>query len=1005
MTGLLILLAMNAGPPPTVTPAQAKLLRDHDELLRRAAVEKDPARRDALAWEAERKLLEVDGMLTMRSARILSERAPRVRDEKIADRFRLQAAQAYTLLLGRWDHRAVDARLEWQEGLDRQKWTPAQSASLREALSLTDQADGLRQKGQAGKAVPLARKALANFKAVLGDRHPECAKALNLLAILHQALGEYEAALPLHREALEINARALGHRHLGTARSLHNLAELYRETGRRRAALLHLKQALPIIKEVRGETSPLYATTLNSLGQLHYEMGDHEAALALHLRAIAIRKEALGRKHADYASSLNNLALVRLSAGDPKAALPLLEEAAAVYKATLGEGHPHYAKCLSNLAALHSMKGDYKAALPLCIRVEALRKRSLGVRHPDYAASVHQTADMHRKLGEGKKALGLYEKALALRKSLLGERHPACARTLSALAATHYALGDHKAALPLAERALNLTFSQLRQDAAVLSDLQQLVAARDARLCLDNRLLLPDLPGHPPAAEHVLAWKGALLIRQQRSRLFLRIADDPDARHAAERLRSATRRLVALRASSSARREQLDAAHKELAEAQAETSRLSRHFRDVLEKEIPSAGAVAKALPEGAVLVDYLFSGPRLFAFVHRRGKTPVRIALAGAGAVEDAASKWRSELHGGRPAPGPGRDLKKLVWTPLKKHIAGANVILISPDGVLGTVPFAALPGSKDGTYLIEDVAIASVPVPAALPELMGPVREGGRLAPSLLTVGGVDYAAPGAALADSRGAPADARRAWGPLPGTAAEARSVAKSFTGRFKGGELTALSEGKATAGAIRSALEKARYAHLATHGFFAADTVKSAAEPPRGGRPDEVAPTGWHPLLLSGLVFAGANREPGPGEEDGVLTALEVSEMDLTKLELAVLSACETGLGKVAGGEGILGMQRAFQAAGARSVISSLWKVDDEATRQLMADFYSLAWAPKGAAGLAEALRRAQMAMMFGKTLDGKPRGVGKVPEKVEKGKGGRLPPYYWAAFVLSGDWR
>ncbi len=129
-------------------------------------------------------------------------------------------------------------------------------------------------------------------------------------------------------------------------------------------------------------------------------------------------------------------------------------------------------------------------------------------------------------------------------------------------------------------------------------------------------------------------------------------------------------------------------------------------------------------------------------------------------------------------------------------------------------------------------------------------------------------------------------------------------------------------------------------------------------------------------------------------------------MDLSGLELAVLSACETGLGTVAGGEGLLGLQRAFQIAGARSVIASLWSVDDRATQILMGDFYKAAWDPKGVAGKAEALRRAQMAMLNGKAEGGTVRGVSLKPEVIkDMAKGGRVPPFYWAAFVLSGDWR
>jgi CHAT domain-containing protein len=158
-------------------------------------------------------------------------------------------------------------------------------------------------------------------------------------------------------------------------------------------------------------------------------------------------------------------------------------------------------------------------------------------------------------------------------------------------------------------------------------------------------------------------------------------------------------------------------------------------------------------------------------------------------------------------------------------------------------------------------------------------------------------------------------------------------------------------------------------------------------------------SGFHPGLLSGLVLAGANRPAEPGADDGILTALEVAELDLSGVELATLSACETGLGEVAGGEGLLGLQRAFQTAGARSVVASLWQVDDEATRKLMVRFYENLWRAKEPLGKLAALREAQLWML----REGVKRGLVRLPDK--EATAGRTPPYYWAAFVLSGDWR
>src|SRR5262249_10938312 len=149
--------------------------------------------------------------------------------------------------------------------------------------------------------------------------------------------------------------------------------------------------------------------------------------------------------------------------------------------------------------------------------------------------------------------------------------------------------------------------------------------------------------------------------------------------------------------------------------------------------------------------------------------------------------------------------------------------------------------------------------------------------------------------------------------------------------------------------------------------------------------------------LSGLVLAGANK---PTEQDtGILTALEVAELDLSGVELAVLSACETGLGEVAGGEGVLGLQRAFQVAGARATVTSLWAVGDQPTKELMTAFYARLWDRKKPLGKAEALAGAQRLML----KEGLKRGMVR-RDKIDD-KDARVPPFYWAAFVVAGDWR
>jgi CHAT domain-containing protein len=392
---------------------------------------------------------------------------------------------------------------------------------------------------------------------------------------------------------------------------------------------------------------------------------------------------------------------------------------------------------------------------------------------------------------------------------------------------------------------------------------------------------------------------------------------------------------------------------------------------------------------------------------------------------ITTAIDQWRLGIHRSQPPkdqPDPGTRLRRLLWQPLEAHLQGAKTVLISPDGALARLPLDALPGSKPDTYLIEETALALVPVPQLLPELLAPRKEADQSRPSLLLVGDVDYdAEPGRAETASPSAPRGTRTgtlfAFGHLDGTREEIAGLQHAFKQRFPGQAGMVLSKDQATKAVFKQQASKFRWLHLATHGFFAPPELRSALAPVENSKtnPGGIADlghglferqgvSGFHPGLLSGLVLAGANHPPADGQDDGILTALEVAEMDLGGVEQAVLSACETGLGQLAGGEGLLGLQRAFQVAGARSVVASLWQVPDEATQVLMERFYTNLWQKK--MSRLEALTEAQRWLLSqGLKHPGLVRGMVRRDRKEETSSDGRMPPFYWAAFVLSGDWR
>jgi CHAT domain-containing protein len=271
------------------------------------------------------------------------------------------------------------------------------------------------------------------------------------------------------------------------------------------------------------------------------------------------------------------------------------------------------------------------------------------------------------------------------------------------------------------------------------------------------------------------------------------------------------------------------------------------------------------------------------------------------------------------------------------------------------------------------------------------------------MLAVGAVDYGRAGneAGVIVRRGRPRD----FEALPATRGEVESIRALFERRHPDAPATVLTERAATESAFREAARDCAWLHLATHGFFAPAGLRSVLEPARDGvRRRTRGPTGVHPGLLSGLVFAGANAVSASEEDDGILTALEVASLDLSGVEVAALSACETGLGEVAGGEGVLGLQRAFQVAGARTTVTSLWSVPDRATRLLMERFYRNLWERK--LSRLESLREAQLWMFREAAADDDVR-RGLEPERrpAAADEAGPLHPFFWAAFALSGDWR
>jgi CHAT domain-containing protein/Tfp pilus assembly protein PilF len=939
------------------------------------------------------------------------------------------------------------------------------------AQSLNNLAGLCLAMGDYAQAEPLYKQALDITKRVLGENHPDYASNLNSLAVLYEDMGDYAQAEPLHKQALGITKRVLGENHPNYATSLKNLARLYEVMGHYAKAEALSRQALAIVKRVLGENHPNYAVILNNLAALYQAMGDYAKAEPLFRQALEINKRVLGENHPNYANILNNLAALYRDMGEYAKAEPLCREAKDIYKRALGENHPYYAAGLNNLAELYAAKGSYGKAEPLYLRALEITKQVLGENHPRYATNLHSLARLYEAMGDYANAEPLYRQALEIRKRVAGENHPEYAKVLSNLAGLYYSQGELRAAEKCLSQALTLLTRWTQVGLTTLGERLRLQLLVKKSQALDFYLSIAPAAGIKAEElyHHVLNWKGVVEVHQDEDHLA---RDRPELKETLEQLKRARTRLAykAFTVPPAAQRQawvqQPGALRERMENLDSDLARESGAFRRLEERRRINAAQVAEELPPGSVLVDLLdyehFSPPaggkgrlgrerRLLAFVLRRGQAPVLVPLGASRPIDQLVRDWRKALETRTPEPmvAAARELSRRVWDPLKPHLEGATRVVVAPDGTLMYFPLAALPGSRPGAYLLENVTVSYVSSAHRLAETLTAPREARTenreaKARGLLAIGGIDYRADpgGAAPSDTAPTPgvllAESQRAgFKALAGTEPEARRIGQLFGATFCQEQALVLTGAEPTEAAVKHELtQRRRYLHLATHGFFESPArvaalragLKSDGFGLAGvGSSEESAALALSPLLHSGLALAGAARkteaaEPGATRslaelDDGILTAEEVQSLDIRGAELVVLSACETGLGPGHYGQGVLGLQRAFHAAGARAVVASLWKVDDAATSVLMEQFYTNLWVKK--MSKLEALRQSQLAVLNNPGLvrarraELVKRGIGETSEKLPAGgsvpapsaAGARSDPSLWAAFVLSGDGR
>jgi len=821
--------------------------------------------------------------------------------------------------------------------------------------------------GEYTKAERLFRRAIEIDESRLGADHPDVAIGLNNLAIVYELLGQYAKAEQLYLRSIAIKEPKLGPDHLSVAASLMNLAKVYEKTGQFAKSEECAQRSLKLNEAKLGPDDLDIAKTIETFANLYVRMGQHAKAEPLYQRSLKIKETILPPDHPDLASILDSLANLYCETDQPAKAEPLYQRSLAIREAKLGPDHPNLASSLNNLAILHAATG-----------------------RTDLAA-----AELDRERRSVRRYVARVLPSLGEQDQLKFLEHDDQVRWHVALTLACAKPGEPS------------------------------VAARSAAWALNGK-----------AVAHETLVQQKLLARDNK---------DPAVAAKIAELRAVQSELAGLSQLTPSRGD--EAAHRRrVAELSTRQDKLAREAvagQSALEQAWVEIDAIRGALPDSALLVDIVRFFPTIYTATGNKphweparyvawltspaGKGEVTILdLGDAKAIEAAVERVRSgiaEAIGEENKPGliaergdaeataaldkPLRDLADLTLRPIVRQAGDAKQLILSPDAALWLAPWAALPLADgrcaveafdiryvvSGRDLVAEHATAgpktSPPIMMADPNFDLNPKEAQAAARAVFR--GVAPPAAGLSLRSTSQSGSLVGRAQR-LPGTAEEARAIRPKLAAYA--GATPTLYEDRYALEAVFAALQRPKALVMSTHGFFLPDQETKAND----SRAGEVATGGGmrgaalatdgtpleNPLLRCGLLLAGCNRrDNATGGDDGILTGMEIVGTDLRGTDLVVLSACETGLGQVRNGEGVAGLRQAFQLAGARAVVATLWQIPDKQSAQLMTDFFTNLAAGQSKA---EALRRAQLQMI-----------------EARRTKYGAAHPFFWAAYTLTGN--
>ncbi len=886
--------------------------------------------------------------------------------------------------------------------------------------------------GRNDEAEAYNREALSIREHLLGKDHLDVSESLNNLGLVLLDQRRYREAQGLLTRALLIERKNQGDRNLSVALAQLNLGNaFYAQADYNHAEECYMK-ALSTREELLGKQHPEVAQLYDNLGDCYADQGRTIEAEMLYKKALTIFQASSGGGRRDLAICLENLGIVYTEMRKLELAENYLVQALELRKSIFQSDNHEIAESYANLAEVLSLRGRHEEA-------ETLYTRAISVSNDDLRLPMMMgLANLYRDNASYAKAESLYKSTETLWHRFSVVSHPQLASFLESYSVFFRHQRNTSKAEAYARSALRMRKELFTIGASVLSERDALTYSSFITRSLSNYLSCTFTDKHnfmesDSLSNLVLSSKGVVSDLAFERRREGYVLEDSSNGAIENRLRSAQVTLVRLYGGEMgnmgqvAYKHRIDSLGSLCNELESKIARHSARFQKKKDYENVSAQRITSLLPPHSTLVEYLkwdylklkpdTSIAHYLAVVLDRGSKPYVTDLGEADRIDRAVTSYRQHLvalaeklaqsglpvteHDQAEYASTASVLYKLVWQPVESHIKDQATVFVAPDGELNLVSFAGLINDK-GEYLIERYPLHYLSAGRDLIRFKNRETSG----TGLIAFGDPDYDAPvalrlgeGKKTALSPSAQTEQNNASnvrsacgtlreinvGRLVNTRQEVESIAEYWKQDYQTEPAVIYTGARASEENFKMNSHGKRVIHLATHGYF----IQSECLPrqQRKNFGSDVTYTGENPLLLSGLFLAGANLH-GVGTEDmpaedGIVSALEVSAMDLSGADLVVLSACETALGKVRQGEGVYGLRRAFQIAGARTVVSALWRVPDSETKTLMKRFY----AERGTT-YPELMQKVALQHIHDLRLIGRP-----------------THPYSWGGFIATGDWR